>query len=357
MTLNITANNAGSRHAITAWRLRRRRRLFIIAGLATVALVSFFVSLMLGPLNLTPTEVFHALFSGKAPAEHQTVVIDLRLPSALLAFLVGATLSIAGLEMQTILDNPLAEPFTLGVSAAAAFGAALAIVGNLAFAGSWTITISAGVMALLASCIIAGVSATRGGSAETMVLLGIALVFGFQALLALMQYRASTESLSQIVFWTLGSLTRATWTAVVIMTILLILALPVFHFLGWSLTALRLGESQAQAFGVKVGKLRVGVLMLSSILAAAAVSFVGIIGFIGLVGPHVARILVGDDQRFVLPASALSGAALLSSAHALSQILVPGVSLPVGIVTALVGVPVFLTIILGKKRTSFGGIR
>lgn len=312
---------------------------------------------MLGPLNLSVSEVFRALTDPNAPAEHRTVVVNLRLPSALLAFLVGAALSIAGLEMQTILDNPLAEPFTLGVSAAAAFGAALAIVGNLSFAGQWTITASAGLMALLAACIIAAVSASRGGSAETMVLLGIALVFGFQALLALMQYRASSESLTQIVFWTLGSLTRATWASVVVMGILLVISIPIFRVLGWSLTALRLGESQAQAFGVKVGNLRIGVLMISSILAAAAVSFVGIIGFIGLVGPHVARILVGDDQRFVLPASVLSGAALLSSAHALSQILVPGVSLPVGIVTALVGVPVFLTIILGKKRTAFGGIR
>ncbi|MFC5369405.1 FecCD family ABC transporter permease [Arcanobacterium bovis] len=356
----MTINNASTterRHAVNAWRRRRQRRIIIIAVLATIALISFFISLMVGPLNLSVSEVFNALIDPNAPSEHRTVVVNLRLPSALLAFLVGATLSIAGLEMQTILDNPLAEPFTLGVSAAAAFGAALAIVGNLSFAGQWTITISAGLMALLAASIIAAVSASRGGSAETMVLLGIALVFGFQALLALMQYRASTESLTQIVFWTLGSLTRATWTAVVVMAVLLAIALPIFHVLGWSLTALRLGESQAQAFGIRVGNLRIGVLMVCSILAAAAVSFVGIIGFIGLVGPHVARILVGDDQRFVLPASVLSGAALLSSAHALSQILVPGVSLPVGIVTALVGVPVFLMIILGKKRTSFGGIR
>lgn len=340
-----------------SWRARRRRKVLIMAGLAVIAAAAFLTSLLVGPLHLSPAELVAALTDPSAPAQHRAVVRDLRLPPAILATLVGAALSTAGVEMQTILDNPLAEPFTLGVSAAAAFGAAFAIVTGLSFAGVWTLPIAAGAMALSAAAIIAVVAGLKGGSGETMVLLGIALVFGFQALLSLMQYRASTESLQQIVFWTMGSLTRASWPAVITVAVLLAVIWPLLRRLGWSLTALRLGEDHARSFGVRVGRLRVGILLASSLLAAVCVAFVGIIGFIGLVGPHIARTLVGEDQRYLLPAAALAGAALLSSAHSLSLLLVPGVAVPVGIVTAMIGVPVFLSIILGGKRRFFGGQR
>ena len=187
---------------------------------------------------------------------------------------------------------------------------------------------------------------------ETTILLGIALVFSCQALLALVQYRASTESLQQIVFWSMGSLMRATWPAVGAAAVALVAATPVFWINGWRLTAISLGEARAAAMGINVSRLRSWSLVGVSLLAALSVAFVGIIGFVGLVGPHMARGLVGEDQRFLVPASILAGAALLTSAHAISQVIIPGVSVPVGILTALVGVPVFLLIIFGRRRSA-----
>ena len=275
---------------------------------------------------------------------------QLRLPPAVLAVLVGAALSLAGAQMQVLLQNPLAEPFTLGVSAASALGAALAISAGLALPLHPGATVPAAALAggLTASLVISLVSRMTGVTRETTVLLGIALVLSCQALLALVQYRASTESLQQIVFWSMGSLMRGRWNAVWTVGAALAVVAPAFWVNGWRLTALSLGEQRAAAMGVDVGRTRTRGLVGVCVLASLSVAFVGVIGFIGLVGPHVARGLVGEDQRFLIPASMLCGAALLTGAHVLSQVLVPGVAVPVGIVTALVGVPVFLAIVLGR---------
>ncbi|CAB0947521.1 iron ABC transporter permease [Corynebacterium diphtheriae] len=187
-----------------------------------------------------------------------------------------------------------------------------------------------------------------------MILLGIALVFLFQALLSLMQYRATTEALQQIVFWTMGSLQRATWTANAIIAVMLAIAIPYTVVNAWRLTALRLGDARAAALGINVARLRVITLVVASLLAASAVAFAGIIGFIGLVGPHVARILVGEEQRFFAPASMAAGAFLLATAHAVSITMIPGVALPIGIITALVGVPFFVILVFTRRRAMWG---
>ena len=257
---------------------------------------------------------------------------------SVMALLVGMALSVAGAQMQTILGNPLAEPFTLGISAAAAFGGASSIVFGLIFLPNAQLNIAliAWFAAMTASLVIVLASLFRGASAETMILLGIGLVFLFQALLALIQYKASTEALQQIVFWILGSLTRASWIGSGILAVVL--------------TALRLGDARARAMGVNVTRLRVIVLIVVSLLAATSVAFSGIIGFVGLVGPHVARMLVGEDQRYFIPASLASGALMMSTAHAVSLIITPGLAIPIGIVTSLVGVPFFIFIIMTRKR-------
>ncbi|WP_226913278.1 FecCD family ABC transporter permease [Gephyromycinifex aptenodytis] len=341
-------------------RRRTLRRLAVVVILIVLVVYAFAQGLAVGPLHYSLKEVTAALIdpSGVDP-QLQSVVWNLRLPPALLAVLVGASLSVGGLQMQTILDNPLAEPFTLGVSAAAAFGAALAIVTRfqMPYLEQYTLTVCAGGMALITALIISAISSWRGASTETVVLFGIAMVFLFQALLTLMQYNASVESLQQIVFWSMGSMQRATWPAIVIVGLSLVLAVPFFIVNGWRLTAMRFGDARAQALGVNVRRVRVGTLVVVSLLAAIAVSFVGVIGFVGLVGPHVARVLVGEDQRYLLPASLLTGAALLTGAHAVSLVIVPGVAVPVGILTATIGVPVFVAIILLRRRSAFGGGR
>ena len=349
---DVPTDTAASAYA--AYRRRTARRVAMLLGLATLLLTVFLVALMVGPLGFSPAQVLGALFDADYDPWVANIVVNLRLPPALLAVLVGGALSLAGVQMQTILDNPLAEPFTLGISAASALGAALAIVTGLVLpvATGATLPIVAMTAGLAASLAIAMVSRLPSVTNEMTILLGIALVFSCQALLALVQYRASTESLQQIVFWSMGSLMRATWPAVITVTAALAVATPVFWVNGWRLTAITLGEARAAAMGINVARVRSWTLVGVALLSALSVAFVGIIGFVGLVGPHMARGLVGEDQRFLVPASILAGATLLTGAHAASQVIVSGVAVPVGILTALVGVPVFLAIIFGRQRSA-----
>lgn len=330
------------------------RRWCIIAALTLLALLAFGESIIVGVMDIGWGEVFAALIDPtKMDSPSWKVLVELRTPMAVMAILVGMLLSLAGAQMQTILGNPLAEPFTLGVSAAGAFGGALAIVlhWEIIAQPQLNIALMAWVAALLTSLLIVGVAIIRGASAETMILLGIALTFLFQALLALIQYVSSAESLQQVIFWQLGSMTRASWSSNLIMTMVLLIAIPILSVLGWQLTALRLGDARAASMGVNVTRLRIGVLLLVSLMAATTVAFTGIIGFVGLIGPHVARMLVGEDQRFFLPASLAAGALMMSCSHAVSQLVRPGQVMPIAVVTAIIGVPFFLIITLTRRRS------
>lgn len=331
-----------------------RRKYLVMVSLAALLAFTLILDISLGPARLSLLEVVSTIVRpGSAEVESRVIVWDIRMPMALMAVAVGAALAIAGAEMQTILNNPLASPFTLGISAAAGFGAALALVlgvSILPFAGIFLVSVNAFVFAMLASLAIYFLSSLRGVTVETVVLLGIAMVFLFSSLLALLQYIASEQALQQVVFWALGSLVKATWPKIGIAVGVLLVTTPLFVRQVWALTALRLGEEKALSLGINVRKLRLQALISISVLAAAAVAFVGTIGFVGLVGPHVARMLVGEDQRFFLPMSAITGAILLSAASIVSKAITPGAIFPIGIITSLVGVPFFLSLILAKRR-------
>ncbi|OFM61095.1 iron-siderophore ABC transporter permease [Corynebacterium sp. HMSC058E07] len=342
---------------VKQYRRQARRKILAILALAIAAFAAFAIATIVGPIDLSLMELWKALIDPNGVDETtHTVLWNLRLPASVMAVLIGASLSLSGAHMQTILDNPLAEPFTLGISAAAAFGGAASIVlGWTVLANpQFNLAAVAWVASLVAVFIVAGASLWRGASAESMILLGIALVFLFQAMLSLMQYRATTEALQQIVFWTMGSLQRANWTSNAIIVGALAIAIPFTVLNSWKLTALRLGDDRAAALGINVQRLRVTTLVVSSLLAASAVAFAGVIGFIGLVGPHVARMLVGEDQRYFAPASMAAGALLLAAAHAVSITVVPGVAVPIGIITSLVGVPFFLILVFVRRRTVWG---
>lgn len=333
------------------------KRLAILAGLSLCLVLSIAVDMAYGPARYTLSEVILTIWDPASAGNQLRVVIwDIRMPIALMAVTVGACLSLAGAQMQTILANPLASPFTLGISAAAGFGAALGLVAGVAVfpaAVQYMVPINAFLMAMLASLFIYGVSTMRGVTVETIVLLGIALVFTFNALLSLLEYLASEQALAAVVFWTMGSLTKATWGKVAVTFAVLVFCVPLFARRAWALTALRLGDDKAASFGVNVRSLRLETMLLVSLLAAIPVSFVGTIGFIGLVGPHIARMLLGEDQRFFLPGSVLCGALLLSVTSVVSKMLIPGAIMPIGVITALVGVPFFFSLIFTNRRRAW----
>ncbi|BEN31282.1 iron ABC transporter permease [Serratia marcescens] len=330
-----------------------RHRLLMMGALALAILGSLLLDFTMGPSGLSLSSLWQTLLDpAAADAGTRVIVWDIRLPYALMAVVVGFALGLAGAEMQTILNNPLASPFTLGVSSAAAFGAALAIVLGIGIPGipdQWFISANAFIFALFAALMLDGITRWTRVATSGVVLFGIALVFTFNALVSMMQFIASEDTLQGLVFWTMGSLARASWDKLGILFGVFAVLLPLSMMSSWKLTALRLGEDRAVSFGIDVRRLRLATLLRISILSALAVAFVGPIGFIGLVAPHIARMIFGEDHRFYLPASALIGALVLSMASVASKNLVPGVIIPVGIVTSLVGVPFFLSIILRHR--------
>lgn len=351
-TITEQSSSNGSAAILAAYRGKLRWRLLILAVLVLLCCAALVLDMITGPSSLTAAQVWAGILNPDSVSVAQrTIIWDVRLPYALMAMLVGAALSLAGAEMQAILNNPLASPFTLGVSSAASFGAALAIVLGMSLPfvpTEWMVSLNAFVFALGSVLLLQLMTRLRSSSVETMVLLGIALVFVFNALVAFVQFASSQAALQQLVFWSMGSLSRANWQNVGLLALVLLLVVPFSLLSATQLTALRLGEDRARSFGIHVSRLRFLALLRVSLLAATSVAFVGTIGFIGLVGPHIARLMLGEDHRFLLPGSILTGALIMALASAASKVLVPGVLLPVGIVTSIVGVPVFLLLIFFK---------
>ncbi len=343
-----SANNVMGRYQKVLY-----HRYWLLGVIVLAILASLLLDFTLGPSGLSLSTLWHTLIDpSSANPGTRVIVWDIRLPYALMAVMVGMALGLAGAEMQTILNNPLASPFTLGVSSAAAFGAALAIVLGIGIPGvpdQWFISANAFVFALIAALLLDAITRWTQVATSGVVLFGIALVFTFNALVSMLQFVASEDTLQGLVFWTMGSLARASWDKLGVLALAFAVILPLSMMSSWKLTALRLGEDRAVSFGIDVRRLRLATLLRISILSALSVAFVGPIGFIGLVAPHIARLTFGEDHRFYLPGSVLIGALVLSMASVASKNIIPGVIIPVGIVTSLVGVPFFLSIILRHR--------
>jgi iron complex transport system permease protein len=341
---------------LAGFRVETTRKQIVLLVLGVAVAAGLLLDVSIGPGDLPFGQVLGTIWDASSSGPRVTVIVwDIRLPVAVMAVVIGAMLGVAGAQMQTILANPLADPFTLGISSAASVGAALAIVMGfslLPVAGPLIVTVNAFLFALGAALAVFALTRLKGVTPETMILFGIALMFTFNALLGLMQYRASETQLASIVFWMMGSLGRATWGKIGWALALLAIVAPILWRDRWALTALRTGDERAASLGVDVERLRLKTLVLVALLSALAVSFVGVVGFIGLVGPHIARILVGEDQRWFAPASALAGALILSLTSTVSKSIVPGVIYPIGIITALIGVPFFLSLVLSRRSAS-----
>lgn len=347
---------AAQTRALRSWQVRAAQRGAAVMAAVLLLAVLALLDLGTGPSRMSPPEVWQALLAGPSGANRAaaTILWQIRLPQLAMAVIVGVSLGLAGLLMQTILANPLASPFTLGFSAAAGFGAALAILGTSYIAApipQWLLTpLAAFAATLLATGMVWLVSRTKGASPDILVLAGIAVLFFFQSLQALVQFLAAPEVLQQIVFWLFGSLLRANWTAVQVSGAILLVCLPVIIRDIWALTALRLGEANAASPGLDVAALRKRCFLITAALTAGAVSFTGTIGFVGLIAPHMARALVGEDHRLSLPLAALAGAVIMVAASVAGKLLSQGAAIPVGIITAVAGIPMLIVVILRHKE-------
>lgn len=315
----------------------RRRALFILVALTGLALLSIALALMVGSIPVSMAEVFSALFND-AGGMAGDVVRSLRLPRALAGFACGGLLALAGALLQVLLRNPLADPYVLGISGGAGVGAMLAILFGLSATG---INGFAFIGALGAMLVVFGLAHGDGSWTQTRLLLtGVIVAAGCGAVVALMLSIAPEHKLRGMLFWLMGDLSQTNdpSLALGILTAALLVSLPFAR----ELNLLARGADTAQTLGVAVGRLRRGVYIVASLATAAAVTHAGSIGFIGLIVPHLVRLATGNDQRLLLPASVLAGGSLLVIADTLARTIVAPLQLPVGVLTALIGVPVFL---------------
>lgn len=335
--------------------------LLCMAGVIVLAVLSICV----GAADLSVKDVWHAFFADrsiKAQDNYTTIyniVWFLRMPRVIMGVLAGAGLALCGATMQGITRNPLVSPYTVGISNAAAFGVGFTVLFSAHFpvfrhfSPTAVQMIGAFVMAFLCSLLVYGVSAAKQMDVITLVLMGTALSYLFNALTNTMQYLANEQELNTIVRWTFGSLQKATWCENGILAVILLISFCISMLNARNLNAMAgASEDVPKALGINVTQVRLIIGIVSVLLTSIIVSFVGIIGFVGIVAPHIARMIIGSDNRLLLPFSCICGSMLLILSDTIGRTLFSPVSIPVGIVVAYIGVPIFIHLIIkGKKGT------
>jgi iron complex transport system permease protein len=333
-----------------------KRALFIT--LAVVVLVVIVgIALALGSADMTFLDAYLAVFARITPnwvhvsSLADTVVWTLRLPRILLAVFVGAVLAMGGCTTQATLRNPIATPYTLGVSAGAGLGAAIGItLGKGIIEGPYVVIGNAFVVSLIPVAVILLLVKRKGASPETMILAGVAMVYIFNACTTILQYFAEPTAANATVFWVIGDLSNAAWYQLPYVLGALVIALIVNLWLAWDINAMKMGDDTAKSLGVEVDRTRKITLVLACLSTATVIAFTGAIGFICLVAPHLCKAVVGEDQRLLIISSALVGSILLLVADIVARRVIAPVILPVGAITAFLGGPVLLYLLIKRRR-------
>jgi len=359
MLQNVPA--AGMRPAVAVEGDRQGKARITIAVLGLVLVATFLYNLASGASDASILTVAGELLGltgeGAMSARDRIIIFDIRLPRAVLGILIGASLAVSGAVMQGLFRNPLADPGLVGVSAGAGLGAiAIIVLGGTSLApltqvlGIYALPLAAFVGGLATTFVLYRVATRRGQtSVATMLLAGIALGAMAGALSGMLVYLADDRQLRDLTFWGLGSLAGATWSKIAAAGPIIALALFAAPFLARGLNALSLGEATAVHLGIQVQKVKLVAILSVAGAVGASVAVSGGIGFVGIVVPHLLRLLIGPDNRYLLPASALLGASLLMLADSVSRTIVAPAELPIGIVTAAVGAPFFLWILLRRR--------
>ena len=338
-----------------------KKILFPVAGLFALGVMAV-ISISWGAAAIGTREILEALGARLFPFLDLTpdrladaVIWSLRLPRVAAAIVAGAGFAVSGAAMQGILKNPLVSPFTVGISSGAGFGAALAIVLGFGLAGTgrYMIIGNAFFFSMLAATLVYGLASFRGATSETLILAGVALMYLFSAATSMLQYVATEHKLQGVVFWLFGSLGSATWKDLAVMSGVLAVCLPFLIRLAWDLNTLAAGDEVAKSLGIYPGRVRLFVMLLASLITATIICYTGIIGFVCLVAPHITRMTIGSDHRYLIPFSGLVGALLLLAADTAGRNILAPAEIPVGIVTAFIGVPMFIYLLTTRKRTYF----
>ena len=340
-------------------RLMGRKFAFLafIIGLIVFA-VGYIITL--GPLEITIPQVYETLFARFLPSfftmddVFEQVVWNIRFPRILGGIFAGFGFGICGCVMQAVLKNPLASPFTLGISSGAHFGVAFAAVFGISLIGGpYLLIANAFLFAMLCSVFIVGLAAFKGATSETLILAGIAVNYLFSSLSQLMAYFATDEQLRLMTTWGMGDLSAFSWSKFGLFITIFAICTPLLWMKAKDLNLMTIGDDSAKSLGVEANRVRMITMITASVLVATIVCFTGTIGFVGLVAPHMARMLIGADHRILIPASGVLGAFLLICSDAVAMNIIGPTVIPTGIMTALLGVPFFLYLVLKGKRKEF----
>ncbi len=337
--------------------VQTKRRLFLLV-LTGLSILSLILGFALGSVRVPFTGVLSSIFLGPNPGElaepqgtWHVIVWTLRLPRVLLAFAVGASLSVAGAVMQGLFRNPMADPFVLGVSSGASLGAVFGIALGLGRAlGLWALPFVAFLGAVATTAIVYVLSTHKGYTDTwTLLLSGIAVSSFVSSIIALVMV-LSRERMEEIVFWTLGALTRATWKSVAASLVYIVPGIFMLWRASGALNALSIGDEPAFHLGVPVEKAKRSFIWVASLITAGGVAFTGPVGFVGLIVPHAVRLIAGPDHKWLLPLSAFLGGNVLILSDLLARTVSPPKEIPVGVITALAGAPFFLYLLYKARR-------
>lgn len=331
-----------------------------------IGMMLFILLLLLGTYSITLgalqlcyidviTAIINKLFPGKLPLVEDVIynaVWMVRIPRVLMAFGCGYALAISGAVMQPILNNPLASPFTLGISAGAGFGAAFAIVYSyFVGASKYSIVACSFIFSLLAMGVVLGIGTKKNFTPHVLILTGVVITYIFNAAIALIEYFADAWAVNEIVFWLVGSLSKASWSSLKIIYLTILICLPFLIIKAKDLNSMSAGDEDAKSLGISVKQTRASLMITACLLTSVVICFTGTIGFIGLISPHITRLLIGGDNRFVIPVSGLVGAMVLSIADLVSLHLFSPVILPVGVITAFMGGSLFIILMIKTRRS------
>lgn len=337
---------------VKEYKTYNKRRLIIIFALLILLVISMQLAVFVGAFDITLQNI-KEFWTDSTSAIHK-VIMRIRLPRIIAAVLTGAVLSVSGVVSQSLMRNPLASPFTLGISGSAAFGAAFAILFLVDNKGievyhQYIIGISAFIWSLISVVLIIFLSRMKNFSSQTIILSGVVLSSLFGAGISAMQYFANDVQLANMVFWTFGDMGRAKWEDIVLVLVCFIGGFIFFMKKSWSYNLLKTGDDYAKSLGIKPEKIRIQGMVIASLITAITVAFYGMIGFVGLLGPHIMRRVVGNNEIYLIPASAIFGALLLLLADTVSRTIISPIILPVGIVTSFLGAPLFIYLLIKSK--------
>lgn len=333
-----------------------RKRIFIFIAMVIITIILMNISMLIGSFDINMNNI-KEFWTNEESTVHQ-VITRIRLPRIIAAILTGAVLSVSGAVSQSLLRNPLASPFTLGISSSAAFGAAFAII----FLGAgathssssdaviihqqYIVGLSAFVWSLASIAIIVFISRIKSSNPQTIILSGVVLSSLFGAGISAMQYFSNDVQLASIVFWSFGDMGRASWNDITLLAICFVAALIYILKNTWNYNSLKTGDDYAKSLGVNPEKIRLIGMIVVSLITSISVAFYGMIGFVGLLGPHIMRRIIGNHEAYLIPASAVFGSFLLLLADTFARTVIAPVVLPVGIVTSFLGAPLFIFLLI-----------